>query len=114
MDMMRPITTRIGDIAQKHVYHAMMGRAGHGVRKLATGIVDYSGPAESVMHTAGNYAGGLVRGGGGGGGGGILGAVGNVVGKVGGIIGGIENGIGSALRIGKAVAPYLPLAASLV
>jgi hypothetical protein len=102
MDMMRPITTRIGEIAQRHAYNAMVGRAGHGVRQ-ATGIINYSGPAESQMQPAAAK-----------GGGGILGAVGSVVGKVGGIIGGIENGIGSALRIGKAVAPYLPLAAAVL
>jgi hypothetical protein len=105
MDMMRPITTRIGEIAQRHAYNAMVGRAGHGVRQ-ATGIINYSGPAESQMP---QITGGMAKAGGG-----ILGAVGNVVGKVGGIIGGIENGIGSALRIGKAVAPYLPLAAAVL
>jgi hypothetical protein len=135
MDMMRPITTRIGELAQRHAYHAMVGRAGHGIRQ-ATGIINYSGPSESQMVSAGHYAVGMAKrgishaiggeGGGGGaggyapagakggGGGGFLGAVGNVVGKVGGIIGGIENGIGTALRIGKAVAPYLPLAAAVL
>jgi hypothetical protein len=130
MDMMRPITTRIGELAQRHAYNAMVGRAGHGIRQ-ATGIINYSGPSESQMVSAGHYAVGMAKRGishaiggggggapaganGGGGGGGFLGAVGNVVGKVGGIIGGIENGIGTALIIGKAVAPYLPLAAAVL
>jgi hypothetical protein len=98
----RPIISRVGDIAAKNLYHGMLGGHGRGVRKMEPAITDYSAPDSATS------------GGGGGGGGGVLGKVGNVVHKVGGILGGIENGLGSALRIGKAVAPYLPAAAALL
>jgi hypothetical protein len=102
----RPIVSRIGNIAAKTAYHHALGVGGHGLRKIQSGITSYSGPDESSVNAG--------LGGGGGGGGGILNKVGSVVGKVGGILGGIENGVGSALRIGKAVAPYLPLAAAVL
>jgi hypothetical protein len=104
---LKPIVSRIGNIAAKTAYHHAVGMAGHGVRKIESGITEYHGPDENSVNEG-------IRGGGGGGGGGFLGKVGNVVGKVGGILGGIENGLGSALRIGKAVAPLLPAAAALL
>jgi hypothetical protein len=102
---LRPIVSRIGNIAAKTAYHHAVGMAGHGVRKIQSGITEYHGPDENSVNEG-------IQGGGGGGG--FLNKVGNVVGKVGGIIGGIENGLGSALRIGKAVAPYLPAATAVL
>jgi hypothetical protein len=103
----RPLVSRIGNIAAKNAYHGMVGVAGHGVRKIQSGITDYSGPDENTVKAG-------MGGGGGKSGGGFLNSVGSTVGKVGGILGGIENGLGSALRIGKAVAPLLPAAAALL
>jgi hypothetical protein len=134
MNMMRPVFDRIGEIAKRHVYRAMLGRAGHGMRMMmpiVPGVTRYSGPGDiasraySNMDTTipdlasrvmpgkfGGRGGGENPRGGNPRGGNVLDKVGNVTHKVGGILGGIENGIGTALRIGKAVAPFLPLAAA--
>jgi hypothetical protein len=105
MDMFTPITTRIGSIAQRNFTHALLGRAGHGVRQMVPEIANYSGPASDTVHTAGGLFSKVT---------GALGGIGNAIGGVGKVIGGIENTVGSAIRIGKAVAPYLPVAAAVV
>jgi hypothetical protein len=134
MDMMRPIVTRIGEIGQRHAYQAMLGRAGHGMRQMipmTPGITSYSMPGDtsgygrramSQIYGMGQQSGlsetmGMANRGmqmvqqnapG------MLDKVGGAVHKVGGILGAVESGIGTALRIGKTVAPFLPLAAALL
>jgi hypothetical protein len=106
--LLRPVTTRIGDIAARHVNNAMLGRMGHGTRQMTpvnTGIIDYHGPSENTVHVNSNS--------GGGGGGGFFKTLGKVAGTVGNVIGGVEKAVASAVNIGKAVAPYIPVAAAL-
>jgi hypothetical protein len=105
--LMRPVTTRIGDIASRHLNNAMLGRMGHGTRQMTpvqTGIIDYHGPSENTVHLNNNS---------GGGGNGFFSKLGKVAGTVGGIIGGVEKAVTSAVNIGKTVAPFLPMAAAI-
>lgn len=97
-----------------------MGRGRGGMQQMipmTPGIMRYSSP--DAMATGAMVDRGMQMVGQGGHG--VLDTVHNTVNKVGGILGGIENGIGTALKIGKAaigvgkaVAPYLPLAAALL
>jgi hypothetical protein len=105
--LLRPVTTRIGDIAARHVNNAMLGRMGHGTRQMTpvhTGIIDYHGPSENTVHVNSSNSGG---------GGGFFNTIGKVAGTVGKVIGGVEKAVTSAVNIGKAVAPYIPVAAAL-
>jgi phage-related protein len=104
MDMFSPITTRIGSIAQRNFTHALLGRAGHGVRQMVPEISNYSGPASNSVHT-GNGLFSKVTG--------ALGGIGSAVGGVGKFLGTVEGAVGSAIRIGKAVEPFLPVAAAI-
>jgi hypothetical protein len=104
--LLRPVTTRIGDIAARHVNNAMLGRMGHGTRQMTpvnTGIIDYHGPSENTVHVESNSSGG----------GGFFNTIGKVAGTVGKVIGGVEKAVVSGVNIAKAVAPFIPVAAAL-
>jgi hypothetical protein len=103
--LLRPVTTRIGDIAARHVNNAMLGRMGHGTKQtpLQTGIINYSGPSSNTVNSNSNSNGG----------GGFFSKLGKVAGTVGNVIGGVEKAVGSAVNIAKAVAPFIPVAAAV-
>jgi hypothetical protein len=93
---LRPLISRVGNIAAKTAYHHAVGFAGHGVRKIQSGITDYSGPDENSINP-----------GVGGGNGGIFGGMKK-------IIGGVVKGIDTGMKVGAAVAPLLPAGAALL
>jgi hypothetical protein len=93
---LKPLMSRVGNIAAKTAYHHAVGMAGHGVRKVQSGITDYHGPDENSVNA-----------GVGGGDNGIFGGIKKV-------IGGVAHGIETGMKVGKAVAPYLPIAAAML
>jgi hypothetical protein len=61
----RPIVTRIGDIASRHIHQFLLGRAGHGVMQSLPSmpsISNYSGPAMNIAQSAVGQGIGVVKG----------------------------------------------------